>query len=234
MLVLTLLLFCVFYVHAADSGAWIDYPADGTATMTHYTIPDGSGLVLMLETILIHTESRIYRRMWMRRRQYCMYRSFYFSSLPLLHFSLSIRIIQHPCLVEIPHGRSFADGFWLESVLPHSYFNASHNFSARSGTAFGTRYPTLLCSTYEVKRRTLVRQMLQLDPAKHIHLQPSILSKRRQVHRDQSNRSVSALGKRLVVCRRPTLQYELTRTSVGWCSGTQTKKNPCDFVTLRA
>jgi hypothetical protein len=95
MLVLTLLLFCVFYVHAADSGAWIDYPADGTATMTHYTIPDGSGLVLMLETILIHTESRIYRRMWMRRRQYCMYRSFYFSSLPLLHFSLSIRIIQH-------------------------------------------------------------------------------------------------------------------------------------------
>ncbi|KAJ7902003.1 RlpA-like double-psi beta-barrel-protein domain-containing protein-containing protein [Mycena olivaceomarginata] len=41
MLVLTLLLFCVFYVHAADSGAWIDYPADGTATMTHYTIPDG-------------------------------------------------------------------------------------------------------------------------------------------------------------------------------------------------
>ncbi|KAF7361749.1 Expansin-like EG45 domain-containing protein [Mycena venus] len=44
MLVLTVLLFCVFYVaHAADSapGAWIDYAANGNATMTHYTIPDG-------------------------------------------------------------------------------------------------------------------------------------------------------------------------------------------------
>ncbi|KAJ7783342.1 RlpA-like double-psi beta-barrel-protein domain-containing protein-containing protein [Mycena metata] len=41
MFALTLfLLFCApLYVQA--TGAWIDYPADGTATMTHYTIPDG-------------------------------------------------------------------------------------------------------------------------------------------------------------------------------------------------
>ncbi|KAJ7680491.1 RlpA-like double-psi beta-barrel-protein domain-containing protein-containing protein [Mycena polygramma] len=42
MLGLVLLLLHVFYaVKAANSTAWIDYPADGTATMTHYTIPDG-------------------------------------------------------------------------------------------------------------------------------------------------------------------------------------------------
>ncbi|KAK7005658.1 expansin-like EG45 domain-containing protein [Favolaschia claudopus] len=44
MLALTVFLFSVFHaLHAADSvpGPWIDYPADGTATMTHYTIPDG-------------------------------------------------------------------------------------------------------------------------------------------------------------------------------------------------
>ncbi|KAJ6499133.1 RlpA-like double-psi beta-barrel-protein domain-containing protein-containing protein [Mycena sanguinolenta] len=42
MLVLTVLVFCILYtqVHATN-GSWIDYPADGTATMTHYTIPDG-------------------------------------------------------------------------------------------------------------------------------------------------------------------------------------------------
>ncbi|KAJ7178351.1 RlpA-like double-psi beta-barrel-protein domain-containing protein-containing protein [Mycena crocata] len=39
LLFLTLLFFFVFQVQA-DS-VWIDYPADGTATMTHYTIPDG-------------------------------------------------------------------------------------------------------------------------------------------------------------------------------------------------
>ncbi|KAF7376286.1 Expansin-like EG45 domain-containing protein [Mycena sanguinolenta] len=42
MLVFTVLVFCILYtqVHATN-GSWIDYPADGTATMTHYTIPDG-------------------------------------------------------------------------------------------------------------------------------------------------------------------------------------------------
>ncbi|KAJ7703030.1 RlpA-like double-psi beta-barrel-protein domain-containing protein-containing protein [Mycena rosella] len=41
MLFLSLLLCCFAFQAQADTGAWIDYPADGTATMTHYTIPDG-------------------------------------------------------------------------------------------------------------------------------------------------------------------------------------------------
>ncbi|KAJ7091223.1 RlpA-like double-psi beta-barrel-protein domain-containing protein-containing protein [Mycena epipterygia] len=39
MLFLFVLLCFVFQVQAGSP--WIDYPADGTATMTHYTIPDG-------------------------------------------------------------------------------------------------------------------------------------------------------------------------------------------------
>ncbi|KAJ7647197.1 RlpA-like double-psi beta-barrel-protein domain-containing protein-containing protein [Roridomyces roridus] len=36
-----LLLWLVFIAQASNDSSWIDYPPDGTATMTHYTIPDG-------------------------------------------------------------------------------------------------------------------------------------------------------------------------------------------------